>query len=206
MSDFVAEDAPIDNEWDDIIPIPQDDGPDPVAKIDYTPEFIKLMDIFRAVMVLNELSPRVLYLTEQLLDLNPASYTVWQYRRACLVALNSNLDDELNFMDAFASENPKNYQIWHHRRSVVELLGNGSRELAFTETVFDADAKNYHAWAHRQWVIKTFGLWENELAFVDSMIQKDIRNNSAWNQVFLPISSFFQLMMIMMMLFDYYGL
>lgn len=52
-------------------------------------------------------------------------------------------------MDDFAAENPKNYQIWHHRRAVVELLGDGSRELAFSETVFDTDAKNYHAWAHR---------------------------------------------------------
>lgn len=52
-------------------------------------------------------------------------------------------------MDAFADDNPKNYQIWHHRRALAEALGNGRRELAFTATVFEADAKNYHAWTHR---------------------------------------------------------
>jgi protein farnesyltransferase/geranylgeranyltransferase type-1 subunit alpha len=57
--------------------------------------------------------------------------------------------EELNFMDEFSSENPKNYQIWYHRRAVVEMLGDGSRELDFTAEVFEVDAKNYHAWAHR---------------------------------------------------------
>lgn len=38
-------------------------------------------------------------------------------------------------MDTFASENPKNYQIWYHRRAIVELLGKGDRELAFTAEV-----------------------------------------------------------------------
>ncbi len=52
-------------------------------------------------------------------------------------------------MDKFAEDNPKNYQIWYHRRAVVEMLGNGSREMEFTSTVFDVDSKNYHAWAHR---------------------------------------------------------
>lgn len=66
--------------------------------------------------------------------------------------------EELDYMDTFAQENPKNYQIWHHRRAaVLELrkLGAvadqtlGQRELMFTEAVFEEDVKNYHAWAHR---------------------------------------------------------
>ena len=52
-------------------------------------------------------------------------------------------------MDNFAEDNPKNYQIWYHRRAVVEMLGDGSREMEFTSKVFDVDCKNYHAWAHR---------------------------------------------------------
>lgn len=72
-----------------------------------------------------------------------------QYRRACLRELKSDLYEELDFMDNFAEDNPKNYQIWHHRRAVVEELNDGSRELEFCENVFEVDAKNYHAWAHR---------------------------------------------------------
>lgn len=66
-----------------------------------------------------------------------------------LRALSYNLHLELDYMDSFAEDNPKNYQIWFHRRVVVELLNDGSRELDFTATVFEVDVKNYHAWAHR---------------------------------------------------------
>lgn len=118
--------------------------------------------------------------------------TYRQYRRECLRQLKSPLVDELDYMDQFAQENPKNYQIWHHRRATVidlraigalsdEVLGK--RELEFTEAVFEEDAKNYHAWAHRQWTIKEFNLWEIELPFINKCIEEDIRNNSAWNQV-----------------------
>ena len=72
-----------------------------------------------------------------------------QYRRECLKILKSDLHEELDFMDLFSKENPKNYQIWYHRRAVVELLGDASRELDFCSEVFEIDSKNYHAWAHR---------------------------------------------------------
>ena len=71
------------------------------------------------------------------------------YRRNCLKKLKFDLNEELDYLDGFSKENPKNYQIWHHRRTIVEWLGNGDRELAFCESVFEVDAKNYHAWAHR---------------------------------------------------------
>jgi protein farnesyltransferase/geranylgeranyltransferase type-1 subunit alpha len=35
---------------------------------------------FRAIFQMQEKSDRVLELTEDCLDLNPANYTVWQYR------------------------------------------------------------------------------------------------------------------------------
>ena len=140
------------------------------------------MGLFRTVLKSGELSERVLELTEDLLAENAANYTVWQYRRECLRALQSDLHKELDFMDTFAEENPKNYQIWHHRRSVVEMLGNGDRELAFTADVFAVDSKNYHAWAHRQWAVSTFQLWEGELEYMERLLTEDIRNNSAWNQ------------------------
>ena len=63
--------------------------------------------------------------------------------------LGVDLYTELDFMDSFSKENPKNYQIWYHRRAIVELMGDASRELAFCEEVFAEDSKNYHAWAHR---------------------------------------------------------
>jgi protein farnesyltransferase/geranylgeranyltransferase type-1 subunit alpha len=72
-----------------------------------------------------------------------------QYRRDCLRVLTSDLHAELDYLDNFAEENPKNYQIWYHRRVIADLLGDGGRELSFTAKVFEIDSKNYHAWAHR---------------------------------------------------------
>eukprot|EP01039_Chlorochromonas_danica_P006942 gene6943-7682_t len=171
----------VDDTWSDLTPIPQDEGPDPVVQIAYSDEFVFLMGIFRALVAKKEYSLRAFQLTDALLDLNPASYTVWQFRRNCIRELKCDLEAELDFMDSFAEENPKNYQIWYHRRAIVEMLGNASRELAFCQDVFEVDAKNYHAWAHRQWVLLTYGLWEGELDFVEKCIEEDIRNNSAWN-------------------------
>lgn len=65
-------------DWADIIPIPQDDGgPNPLAAIAYTDEYSEAMSYLRAVMAQEEKSARVLALTEDIIGMNPAHYTVW---------------------------------------------------------------------------------------------------------------------------------
>jgi protein farnesyltransferase/geranylgeranyltransferase type-1 subunit alpha len=59
------------------------------------------------------------------------------------------LNSELDYLEEFAEDNPKNYQIWYHRRSIVEKMGHVEREIAFCNKIFEIDAKNYHCWAHR---------------------------------------------------------
>ncbi len=64
--------------WEDVIPIPQDDGgPNPLAAIAYTEEYSEAMSYFRAIMGKDEKSDRVLGLTEHIIQMNPAHYTVW---------------------------------------------------------------------------------------------------------------------------------
>ena len=68
--------------------------------------------------------------------------------------MNQNLLIELQYIDTYAEENPKNYQIWHHRRVIVELLNDYTsnaalHELEFTSNVLHEDNKNYHAWSYR---------------------------------------------------------
>ena len=187
----------------DVLPVPQDDGPRPVVPIRYESNFRTTMDLFRAILQMNELSARALQLTADVIDLNAANYTAWHFRRRCLRELGSDLHGELQYVADIAGENPKNYQIWHHRRVIAQLLsdtattdiGEESKEqsgtsgssvadieLAYTAAVLDEDSKNYHAWSHRQWVVRHFSRWESELIFVEAMIKKDVRNNSAWNQ------------------------
>lgn len=116
----------------------------------------EVFDYFRAILARQEKSARALDLTTDALRLNPANYTVWQYRRDILRALGSDLNEELNYIEEVITENAKNYQVWHHRRVVVEMMNDASKELDITEMALRTDAKNYHAWQHRQWAIKTF--------------------------------------------------
>jgi protein farnesyltransferase/geranylgeranyltransferase type-1 subunit alpha len=67
-----------DKAWADIEPLPQDDGSlHPLAAIAYTEEYSEAMGYLRAVMANNEFSDRVLGLTEHIISMNPAHYTVW---------------------------------------------------------------------------------------------------------------------------------
>lgn len=67
-----------DSAWSDIVPIPQDDGgPNPLAQIAYPDQYDEAMSYLRAVMAKNEFSERVLSLTEDIISMNPAHYTVW---------------------------------------------------------------------------------------------------------------------------------
>ncbi|XP_057489986.1 protein farnesyltransferase/geranylgeranyltransferase type-1 subunit alpha-like [Actinidia eriantha] len=177
-------------EWSDVTPIPQDDGPNPVVPIAYREEFEETMNYFRAVYVADERSPRALQLTSEAIHMNPGNYTVWQFRRLILEALNTDLHDELAFVDLIAINNSKNYQIWHHRRWVADKLGTDSvrEELEFTEKVFSKDSKNYHAWSHRQWVLQALGGWNDELAYCQQLLEDDIFNNSAWNQRYFVVT------------------
>jgi len=69
-----------DPEWASITPIQLDDGSEntmPLATIAYPPEYLEATSYLRAVMAANEMSERALKLTEHVISMNPAHYTVW---------------------------------------------------------------------------------------------------------------------------------
>lgn len=177
-------------EWSDVTPLPQDDGPHPVAAIAYREEFRETMDFFRAIYRADERSPRALDLTCRAILMNPGNYTVWHFRRQIVETLDSDLHEELDFVEKIASGNSKNYQLWHHRRWVAEKLGSDAtfNELKFTKKILSIDAKHYHAWSHRQWVLQALGGWEDELDYCHHLLEEDVFNNSAWNQRYFVIT------------------
>ncbi|CAG9815491.1 unnamed protein product [Phaedon cochleariae] len=176
-------------EWKNVTPLKQDDADEPVVAIDYTEAFVDCFDYFRAILKNKEISERALELTQTAAHLNPANYTVWQYRRDILKGLDKDLNEELDYIETVILKQTKNYQVWHHRKVIVEWLKDPSKEKYLTEAVLTKDAKNYHAWQHRQWVIKTFKLFDGELDYVDCLITDDVRNNSAWNQRYFIINN-----------------
>ena len=188
--------------WRDVTPLAMTDGPTAPFRIAYSARYSAVYSYVRAVQASGELSARVLWLTGEAAELNPAHYTVWSLRRACLDALGGGaagpLAGELPWLSALMRRKGcwKNYQVWHHRRLVVERLGDGSAEADFTAEAFADDPKNYHAWSHRQWAVRALtggggggreggaapaGSWAAERALAEAMLQADVRNNSAWN-------------------------
>ncbi|KAF4629344.1 hypothetical protein G7Y89_g8805 [Cudoniella acicularis] len=191
-----------DPEWDDVVPIPQDDGEGALAQIAYTDEYAEAMGYLRAVMASKEHSPRVLELTEHIISLNPAHYTVWLYRASTLFAISSPIEEELTWVNDVALENQKNYQIWHHRQLLIdalypsisspeELKALEDSERTFMTQMFDQDSKNYHVWCYRQYLVKKFNLFSSseELKSVELLLRKDVRNNSAWSHRFFLVFS-----------------
>jgi protein farnesyltransferase/geranylgeranyltransferase type-1 subunit alpha len=171
----------------DVTPIEQNDGEHPVCSIAYSPVFVESMNYLRAILKADERSERALQLTTQCLQLNPANYTVWHFRRRCLYALTSS-SSPLNHEDGKEEEviscleddtlerdfqlaarlgggNPKNYQIWYHRRALLEpffmIANTGAEGTANHTNVTDKIA--------------------NELSYVTAVLQKDGKNYHAWS-------------------------
>ncbi|PGH30547.1 protein farnesyltransferase/geranylgeranyltransferase type-1 subunit alpha [[Emmonsia] crescens] len=193
--------------WTSITPIPLDDGstyydnddPErqrhdvsgngtyPLATIAYAPAYEEATSYLRAVMAANEISERALELTEDVILMNPAHYTVWLYRAKILVALEKDLNKEIEWVNKLALQCLKNYQIWHHRQLIMSNSKSfptlPATEQQFLMQMFALDSKNYHVWTYRHWLVRHFKLWDHpqELSDVETLINQDVRNNSAWN-------------------------
>lgn len=160
------------------------------------------MGYLRAIMAAKEHSPRVLDLTEHIISLNAAHYTVWLYRASTLLTLNSSIPDELEWVNNVALENQKNYQIWHHRQILIDHLYDSissdpaalnslaESEVAFMTEMFNEDSKNYHVWSYRQWLVRKLDLFnESEIKCIEVLLRQDVRNNSAWSHRFFVVFS-----------------
>ncbi|KAL5043238.1 hypothetical protein BDW71DRAFT_199889 [Aspergillus fruticulosus] len=176
-----------DPEWVSIEPIPLNDGSKsgavPLATIAYSEEYLEATSYLRAVMAANEMSERALKLTEDVIFMNPAHYTVWIYRAKIVFALNKDLLEELEWLNGVS--------LKHHRQVIMSSREHfpalPPKEMDFLMEMFAQDSKNYHVWTYRHWLVRHFELWDSprELADVNSLLNSDVRNNSAWNHRYM---------------------
>lgn len=167
----------------------------PVVEISYSDQDAETLAYFYTVLEDGEKSLRALQLTKEVIDLNSANYSAWEWRWQCFTTLLPSMPEllaqELHFLHSIAEVNVKNYQLWNYRRRLALMRGpaHASEELAFAHGCLTEDAKNYHAWSHRAAVVRMSQSWADELAYTGSMLLEDVRNNSAWSQRFFVLSS-----------------
>ncbi|KAH3900106.1 related to Protein farnesyltransferase/geranylgeranyltransferase type-1 subunit alpha [Saccharomycodes ludwigii] len=168
--------------------------PRELCKILYSKDYLHTLKIFNALLNSNEYSKRSLYITKQVIQLVPAYYTAWNFRFHILQKLMAlsdteneiTLDKELDWLDEFTLNNPKNYQIWSYRESLIKDTVSFpnqhslKRELPIIELMIDDDTKNYHVWSYRKWCVKYYQDYTNEWKFCDKYIDRDVYNNSSW--------------------------
>ena len=132
--------------WQDIKPIPQMDQSGALAPIAYSPRYSEAMSYLRALMADNEVSERALGLTEDLISMNPAHYTVWIYRMRILKGLWS----ESKGADAEAVEVKDDKTAGSGPNEINdELWDKIQAELQWLDEVSFRNLKNYQIWHHR---------------------------------------------------------
>jgi protein farnesyltransferase/geranylgeranyltransferase type-1 subunit alpha len=168
-------------EWKDIEPIYNSVAEDSVVAIALRDEFLDAFAYLRAVMNKREVSERAFLLTTECTRLNPANYSVWEYRRFLLRELKKDLKEELDFCEESIQDNLKNYKVWHHRREIISWIGEKKIDMEFINSILQEDPKNYHAWQHRVFLVRHFDVSkEAELRCTTEFISRDVFNNSAW--------------------------
>ncbi|SCU81102.1 LADA_0B11210g1_1 [Lachancea dasiensis] len=185
-------------QYDDIEPLPiASHQKDELCRILYDDEYREVMGIARALLKRLELSPRALHATSQAISLVPAFYTMWNYRFQIVKQLfggdPAKLNGELDWLDEFTLNNPKNYQIWSYRQALLQLhpAPQFVRELPILQAMIDDDTKNYHVWSYRRWCVLFFQNFDRELQFSSGLITRDVYNNSAWcHRMFVLKSQF----------------
>lgn len=183
--------------YDDLEPLNLNEDQPQLCRILYDEDYKQVMGLLLALMAKNEYSERALALNEQAIDFLASHYSIWIYRFDLVKNLNRDLIEELNWCEAIALDNEKNYQIWNYRQLIIdEILAtkpqfDPHRELPLIEAMLDSDCKNHHVWSYRKWLVSKFDLYddEKELNSINLYLMQDIRNNSAWSHRFMLMFS-----------------
>ncbi|KAF5094959.1 hypothetical protein D0Z03_001942 [Geotrichum reessii] len=178
-----------DFNWDDITPVPQDDGANALVQIMYSPEYKEATGLLRALMAKHEYSPRALALTESIIEFNSAHYTVWHYRLEILKHLKQPAVSKDNWLPSIFKQSVNSEFAVD---DAFDSLGDVVLEdyLWLNETT-EATAKNYQIWHYRQLLKpsdKVNSLFRKlyfamERYVVELVLTNDAKNYHAWSHL-----------------------
>ena len=196
--------------FSDVEPIEQNEGPEPVVRIAYSPDFIEVMGYFRRILVNEEYSERALRLSAEAIGMNAANYTAWQFRRKCIAKLHEQTSEEerkaawrkeLAFCDDQCRNNMKNYQVRRGRGARTRCAQPSPRPLLASPParprrrsqppVFDASPLLSttpsptrpavpQVWFHRRSCVEQIGEADKEMEFLEEILDEDAKNYHAW--------------------------
>ncbi|KAK4276904.1 hypothetical protein QN277_015000 [Acacia crassicarpa] len=135
-----------------------------------------------------------LEISARLLEINPESYTAWNYRKLAVEhrvcqsdsnpdTIKSIFDEELKVVESALRQNFKSYGAWHHRKWVLSKgYSSIDNELHLLDRFQKADPRNFHAWNYRRFVCALMTRSdEDELNYTKQMIGTNFSNYSAWH-------------------------
>ncbi|CAM0909399.1 unnamed protein product [Alopecurus aequalis] len=142
-------------------------------------------------------------LSFKLLEINPESYTAWNYRKLALQhnlkelsdpeAIKSSVDDELRVVEYALRANPKSYGAWYHRKWLLNQKltpVDSKREFGLLDKLLKVDARNFHGWNYRRFLAKFTGVpEEDELKYTMDKICENFSNYSAWHNRSIILSN-----------------
>ncbi|CAN6673189.1 geranylgeranyl transferase type-2 subunit alpha [Trichomonascus vanleenenianus] len=161
-------------------------------------EYRKLVDQYLTSRKNGAYDDEALKLTTTLLNWNPETYSVWNYRREILKkqfegmdesSVQETLNKELEFTFERMKAFPKTYWIWNHRRWCLDTGSspNWDIELGLVSKMLEFDPRNFHGWHYRRYVIanieaaKGKSYTQEELEYTKKKINANFSNFSAWH-------------------------
>lgn len=195
----------------DLNPLPLDPGgPSPIAAIAYSADYAEAMAYLRALMAADEKSERALEVTEDLVEMNPAHYTVWLYRMGVLRALaTEGVWGGRVVGEEEEEEGDEGEGAGDEAREETRTLFE--QELDWLNDIAQRNQKNYQIWQHRQGIVlglaaaaagdarlsaeeaaafaekekgrnsKLQALIRKEQAFIERMFELDAKNYHVWS-------------------------
>eukprot|EP00468_Gymnochlora_sp_CCMP2014_P003919 CAMPEP_0167761448 /NCGR_PEP_ID=MMETSP0110_2-20121227/12180_1 /TAXON_ID=629695 /ORGANISM="Gymnochlora sp., Strain CCMP2014" /LENGTH=283 /DNA_ID=CAMNT_0007648137 /DNA_START=115 /DNA_END=963 /DNA_ORIENTATION=- len=168
--------------------VPQKEKEAKLAKIVH---YIKLTKVVLKAHREKVYSEKMFALVGTLIEINPDFYSLWNYRRECVLQYLKKTPEkkasicaaELKISEAGLKKNYKSYYAWHHR---IWTIGMGTTDLKaeidLCTKYLKADSRNFHCWNYRRYVMMVGKVsLMDELKFSSSKIDENFSNYSAWH-------------------------